>query len=154
MLNFCFATHAPGVSAFGKYMLLLRVLFSAFLIAAGIFTLQNPASAPQIEFSPEVFAYIQIATGASLLLGFLSRFSMIASSIVFTAVALNSVSAGLFDSDAILGLFSSVAFLVLGSGKYSCDFLLKKVIVKQSMKSNRIKKSKRMTYKAFSMHDC
>lgn len=148
-LNFFFASLAPGVNRFGGYMLLFRCLFAALLIVSGSFILYGEIEAPESLMPGHVFAIIEIVAGSMLALGFFNRLASLAVTIMFATVSVTSILHGVFDMQSFLTLFGCLLFLLLGTGKYSCDFLIRKAIIAKAAKRRNRLEQERLTYKAF-----
>lgn len=145
-LNFLFAAMAPGANRYGVWMLLLRLLFSALLIVSGSFILSGEIYAPEHIMTSQVFGILEITFGVMLFLGFLSRFAMFASALLFGILSVISTVNGIFDMQSMLCTFGSVLFLVAGVGKYSADFLIRKAIVKRENARKRREHASGLTY--------
>lgn len=148
-LNFIFAALNPGNTRYGAYMLLLRLAFAALLIVSGSFILYGEIDAPATELGAMAYGIAEIAIGGMLALGFFTRFAMIAAVAGFGCMAVQSILMGVFNMEALMSCFGSLAFLMLGSGKYSIDYLLRKAVIKSSLRRRQRRAADRMSYKAY-----
>lgn len=145
-LNAVFTCTAPQADCFGSCMLLFRFLFAALLIVNGSFIASGEIYAPRFMPESSVFSIVEIVAGSLLAIGLFTRPVMTAVAIGLGIMTTEAVAAGVFDSASLAMLFGSVVFVILGSGKYSCDFLIRKAIILRRRKA----KKEEMTYKAFS----
>ncbi|MDE6753207.1 MAG: DoxX family protein [Muribaculaceae bacterium] len=150
-LNMTFASSTPGVARNSRTLLLLRLCFAALLIVSGSFILYGEILTPNATLAPSVFAALEIAAGSMLALGFLSRFAMLTMVALFGVMSYDSISAGVFDMQSLLCCFASLAFLIMGTGRYSCDFLIRKAIILSAARRRRQRKADRFSYKAYRM---
>ncbi len=152
VLDFCLATYAPGVKRFGSQMLLFRSMFAALLIVSGSFLLTGETASTTTLLSTSALGIAQIVMGSMLVLGFLSRFAMIASTILFGTIAATSIAGGVFDMTALLCCLGSMVFMTMGTGRYSADFLIKKAIINRAIARRRQQRADRLTYRAYRVH--
>lgn len=141
LMSFFFPTTAAGVSEFKKYAVPLRTLFSTILIVTGISLLE-------ISMSPAL-AICSICFGVFLAIGFLTRPIMLGASVfycIFGALALRS---GLADISVFALMFGCILFAIMGSGKYSCDALIRNYSKRLIRKAENKRKENFMGYKAF-----
>lgn len=150
-LNMVFACSTPGVVRNSRTMLLLRLCFAALLIVSGAFILVGEIYSPLAGYDSTLYAGIEIAIGSMLALGLLTRFAMIAAVAGFGFMSYLSISAGVFDMQSLLCCFASLAFFLLGAGRYSADFLLRKAIILNAARRRRQRRADRLTYKAYRM---
>lgn len=148
-LNFLFASLAPGVNRHGVQMLLVRLCFSAIFIVSGSFILSGETVAPATGIEPYYFALAEIVVGSMLALGLFARVAMLVATAGFGFLAAEAIIAGVFDMTWLLCTCGSFAFLLMGVGKYSCDTLIRKSIIKAAMRRRRRLGARRMSYKAF-----
>lgn len=148
-LNLIFACSTPGVARNSRNMLLLRVCFAALLIVSGAFILSSEIISPLAGYSPELFAALEIAAGSLLALGLFTRFAMFAAVVGFGYMSFMSISAGVFDMQSLLSCLASLSFFLLGAGRYSADFLLRKSIILNAARRRRQRRADRMSYKAY-----
>ena len=149
MSSFLFACSAPTSYSYGGAILLLRVLFSALLIVSGGFILAGEISSPINFIEAEYFALGEIFAGALLAFGLLSRPAMLIASAIFGISVFNSIMAGIFDMQSLLSLLGSVFFLVMGAGRYSTDFLIRKAMVLRKRENQRKIREQRLSYRAY-----
>ncbi len=152
-LDFIFASAAPRSGRIGAALLFLRLAFASILIVYGSFITINP---PETPFPPSAYAISQIAIGAMLALGLFTRFAMAASIATFAIMAGQSIAAGIFTPHTLTLTLASATFLILGSGKYSADFLIRKALILHASRRRRHQKAKRISYQAYrySPHSC
>lgn len=147
-VNAMLPTSVPGVNRFGAYMLAFRIFLASVLSASGILILSGHLSAPTSPLPAFHYALFEIIAGVSLGLGLFTRFSMGAITLLFTASAVESLVAGVFDMQAFLSFFACLWFFTAGSGKFSCDFLIKKGLRKRAIRRRRRLEEDRLSYKA------
>ncbi len=126
--NFVFGTPSRS-TLFSSCALLLRTLFAAVLILSGSLILMDEVNAPTTFISPQTFAIGQIIIGGMLFLGFLSRFAMAVGFAGFAFVATKAILAGMLSVSPILLGVICLTFMILGTGRFSCDFLIRKSII-------------------------
>ncbi len=155
-LDFIFASAAPRSGRIGAALLFLRLAFASILIVSGSFITIGEINPPETPFPPSAYAISQIAIGAMLALGLFTRFAMAASIATFAIMAGQSIAAGIFTPLTLTLTLASATFLILGSGKYSADFLIRKALILPASRRRRHQKAKRISYQAYrySPHSC
>lgn len=153
-LNFCFASSAPGVNRFAGYMLLFRAIFSTLLIVSGSFILSGEILSSTPLLSSQLLGVSEILIGSFLLFGFLSRFVMGISTLLFGYLSVMAVMSGVFDMQNLLCCMGSLIFTIAGVGKYSADFLIRKAIIRRAISRRNKMKADRLTYRAYSLYHC
>ena len=148
-LNMVFACSTPGVVRNSRNMLLLRLCFAALLIVSGAFILSSEIVSPLADYSPALFAALEIAAGSMLALGLFTRFAMFAAVAGFGFMSFMSISAGVFDMQSLLSCLASLTFFLLGAGRYSSDFILRKAIIRSAARRRRQRKADRLSSKAY-----
>ncbi|MDE6444605.1 MAG: DoxX family protein [Muribaculaceae bacterium] len=148
-LDMTFACATPGVARNSRTMLLLRLCFAALMIVSGAFILSGEIYSPLAGFDAVTFAALELAVGSMLALGLFTRFAMFAAVAGFGFMSFQSISAGIFDMQSLLCCLTSLSFLLLGSGRYSADFLLRKSIILRAAKRRRKMQADRLSYKAY-----
>lgn len=148
-LDFTFACSTPGSNRFGSSLLLLRLCFAALLVVSGAFIVIGEIYPPYPELPADVLGWSEIAVGISLVLGFMTRWTMLAAVAGFGTAAGLAISNGVFDMQSLMCCMGALVFLILGVGKYSCDFLLRKAIIVSASRHRRRMKAERLSYKAF-----
>ena len=142
MISFLFPTANAGVSEYKKYDAPLRTLFATILIVTGLSLLTT--SAHMVGF-----AICTLCFGSFLALGLLTRITMLGAAIFYCIFGALSIRAGVTDITSFSLMFGCLVFAVAGSGKYSCDTLIRKAVSHH----NHLKENKRreslMGYKAF-----
>lgn len=152
-LDFIFAVKAPGINRFGKYMLVMRLLFATILISSGCLTLNGSITNALTIISSQVSGILQITAGAMLALGLLTRISILSIGIILSASILITFTNGMPDMSALSSLFTCILFIIMGAGKYSLDFLIRKGVIINATRRRKRNEMKRMTYKAFQYSD-
>lgn len=147
--NFLFACSMPTANQYGGRMLMVRWMMGALLVVSGSLILSGNIASPQVITEPGAFAVGEIVCGAMLALGLLTRVAMSAAAIVFCAMTVESVTNGIFSMQDFMCLLASVIFLIMGAGKFSCDFLIRKALVRRSVRRRRQRRNRPLTYKAF-----
>ncbi len=136
-LDFIFASAAPRSGRIGAALLFLRLAFASILIVSGSFITIGEINPPETPFPPSAYAISQIAIGAMLALGLFTRFAMAASIATFAIMAGQSIAAGIFTPLTLTLTLASATFLILGSGKYSADFLIRKALILHASRRRR-----------------
>lgn len=148
-LTLIFASAAPGGMRYGLCMFVFRAMFAAILIVSGSFILSGEIVRTIPIIPIEIFAISEIVIGALLFLGFLSRFTMLTALVGFGIIATVNVINGVFNMSSLMLCMTSFIFLILGSGKISCDFLIRKAIVRQCSRRRSKMVADRMSYRAY-----
>lgn len=152
VLDFCFATSAPGMKRFGKQMLLFRSMFATLLIISGSFLVSGEIVSTSDLLTSTTLGIAEIVMGSMLVLGFLSRYAMMASTVLFGIFAGTSIANGVFDTSALLFCLGSMVFMIVGTGKFSADFLIKKALITRAITHRHQQRADRLTYRAYKMH--
>lgn len=139
-LSLFFPTSKSGASEYKKYDVPLRTLFSTILIVTGI----SCFTASAISVNPAI-AICSLCFGVFLALGLLTRPVMLGAAAFYCIFGALSIRHGEADISMFSLMFGCVLFAVLGSGKYSCDSLIRKAIVRH----NKKQKNTDPGYKAF-----
>lgn len=148
-LNLIFASATPGGMRYGLCLLIFRAMFAAILIVSGSFILSGEI-VRQVPLIPiEIFAIGEITVGCLLFLGLLTRFTMLTALVGFGMIAVFNIMNGIFNMSSLMLCMTSFIFLILGSGKLSCDFLIRKAIISRDNKKRRKLISDRMSYHAY-----
>lgn len=148
-LNLIFASATPGGMRYGLCLLIFRAMFAAILIVSGSFILSGEI-VRQVPLIPiEIFAIGEITVGCLLFLGLLTRFTMLTALVGFGMIAVFNIMNGIFNMSSLMLCMTSFIFLILGSGKLSCDFLIRKAIISRDNKKRRKLISDRMSYRAY-----
>lgn len=148
-LNFFFAATALCANSKGLAMLLLRWALGALLIVSGSFILSGEIDSPVSYINPELYAILEIVSGGMLALGLFTRVAMGIATLGFATISTLSIIEGIFNLEALMCCVSCMVFLIFGSGKFSCDFLIRKAIILATSKRKRRLQKNKMTYKAF-----
>lgn len=134
-------------------MLFCRLLFSALLIISGSFILSGEILPSTYIIDSFYLGLGEIIAGSMLALGLLSRFVMGSATLFFGYVAIISIMSGIFDMQALLCCMSSLVFFIMGAGKYSCDFLIRKSILLRSIRHQKKIREQRLSYRAYRIHN-
>lgn len=151
--KFFFASSAPSVNRFGATVLLFRFLFATIFIISGSFILSGNLQAPVDFISPLYFGLGEIIVGSLLAIGLLSRIAMLTATCVFGYLSVIDIMAGYFDIQTLMLCFGSLVFLTIGTGKYSCDFLIRKAMVIRAKRKQKELREHRLSYRAYSLHN-
>ncbi len=91
--------------------------------------------------------------GSLLAIGLLSRIAMLTATCVFGYLSVIAIMAGYFDIQTLMLCFGSLVFLTIGTGKYSCDFLIRKAMVIRAKRKQKELREHRLSYRAYSLHN-
>lgn len=138
-------SNKSGIELLEKYYLPLRTIFAALLIISGIQQLEGTFSI----LNYNVIGIIEICLGAFLAFGLFSRLFMGISIAFYLILGIVSMRLGLVNLYLFVMMFGSSLFFAMGSGKYSCDTLIKKALIIKKRKNEIERNNKRMSYKAF-----
>ena len=144
ILNICFPTSKGGTTEFRKYDVPLRTIFATILIVTGITMLTIPYG-----IHGTAFAVCTLCFGSFLALGLLTRPIMLGAAIFYCIVGALSLRAGLADITIFSLMFGCLIFAVLGSGKYSCDALIRNGLMRLKKRSKIKREQEMLGYKAF-----
>lgn len=148
LVNFIFGIPS-GSTLFNSCIFLVRTLFATVLILSGSLILSNEVNAPTTFIAPQLFAIGQILIGGMLFFGLLSRLAMAAGFTAFAFVAVKSILAGsLVISPIVLGSICLI-FMLLGTGRFSCDFLIRKAIILNAVRKRKKIAEHRLSYRAY-----
>lgn len=139
-----FPSTKAGLAEYTKYAVPLRTLFATILIATGI-TMLSGASA----IGGTAFAVCSLCFGAFLALGLLTRPVMLGAAVYYCVCGALSLRGGAPDMSVFSLMFGSAIFGVIGSGKYSCDLLLRRFLNKARISAERRRQNNACGYKAF-----
>lgn len=144
ILSMLFPTCKEGTGEYRKYEVPLRTLFATILIVTGIAVLTSGVAAYSVSF-----AICSLAFGALLALGLFTRPVMIGAAVYFCITGALAIRTGMADISVFSLMFGCLIFGVMGSGKYSCDSLIRKAIARQTKRAQLKHKENLMGYKAF-----
>lgn len=147
-----FSSTAPRVSAFSGRMFIFRLLFATLLIISGSLILSGEIVSPVSLLDPELIAMGEIIAGGMLALGFMSRLTMGITAVVFGWAAVMQTMAGVFDMQLLLCCLGAGMFMVMGAGRYSTDFLIRKGIVLHKQHKEKKLRENRLSYRAYRIH--
>lgn len=140
-LKILFPTSASATSEYRKYAVPLRTLFATILIVTGITMLEAAATTG--------LAICTLCFGGILALGLFTRPVMLGASVYFCIIGALALRAGIADMSVFALMFGCIIFALMGAGKYSCDQVLRKALLRQRKISERKRKDNLMGYKAF-----
>lgn len=149
MINFMLAQSVPRSNRVGAVLFLLRMALAALLTVSGAFIISGEIAPPETFIDPYIYAWLEITAGIMLALGFLTRVAMAMAVTGFGILACQSVINGVFNMEAMVCCLSSLSFFLLGAGKYSGDFLIKKGLTAHAIKRRHRYEQKLLSYKAF-----
>lgn len=146
-LSIAFPTVKGGLGEFTKYAVPMRTLFATILIVTGITMLTQ-------ALHLTAFGVCTLCFGGLLALGLLTRPMMLGAAVYYCVTGALAIRHGSPDISLFSLMFGCLIFGVIGSGKYSCDTLLRSAILRCRRKSARQRHADRLGYKAFhaSMH--
>lgn len=144
LVKILFPSHTSVVKEYKKYSVPLRTLLATILIVMGITILEAP-----FDIHGKGFAICTLCFGGLLALGCFTRPVMGAAAIYYCIVGALMLRAGTTDMSVFLLMFGCVIFCIVGAGKYSCDTIIRQCIYRHKKISERKRKEKMMSYKAF-----
>lgn len=144
ILKLVFPTYRSGLGELTKYEVPLRTLFATILIVIGISMLVAPYTTQGVAF-----AICTLCFGGFLALGLLTRPIMIGAAIYYCVSGAISLRMGAPDISVFSLMFGCILFGILGSGKYSCDSLIRGAIKHSQLKNDGKNKENFLGYKAF-----
>lgn len=144
LVKVLFPSAGTGSSELRKYSVPMRTVFATILLASGIFMLSMPHFGDSVAF-----AICTLSFGAFLALGLFTRPVMFAASIFYCIAGALSIRHGVTDMNTFALMFGCLLFCITGSGKYSCDTLLRKGLQHHKINSEKKRREKMMGYKAF-----
>lgn len=139
-----FPSTTSGVSEYKKYDLPLRTLFATILIVSGITMLSVPYG-----IYDSWFAITTLCFGGFLTFGLLTRPIMAAAAVFYCISGALALRSGVADITVFSLMFGCAIFCVTGSGKYSCDSLIRHGILRHRIKAEKKRKDAILGYKAF-----
>lgn len=139
-----FPTLSSGVTEYKKYEVPFRTLFATILIVSGLAILIGNMAIHSVGF-----AVATICFGGFLAIGLLTRPVMLGASIFYCIVGALSIRTGNPDLSVFSLMFGCLIFAVIGSGKYSCDNMIRHEIDILKGKQSNIKKEDIWGYKIF-----
>lgn len=142
MTRALFASPNISIGKLNSFSIPLRTLFAAILIISGIYSISS-------GIAPLSLGIIEITIGGMLAIGFLSKIAMGVGTILFGALGILSLRAGMADIQSFTLCLGCVAFFLYGVGKYSCDNLIY-MALRRYGKSRMAKKNvNEISYKSF-----
>lgn len=148
LINFVFS-YSPNLLRHGMSIFVVRLLFAVSMITFGCLLLNGVIHSSPSHFSFMTLAPAQIIIGAMIALGFLTRFATFAGFAGFGYLAINSVTTGTFDIFSMAFCLGCLVLLMIGSGKYSADFLIRRAILAFPMRRKAKIAQHRLSYKAY-----
>lgn len=128
-LNFFFAATTLRANSKVVAMLLFRWTLGALLIVSGSLILSGEIDSPVNYINTELYAILEIISGGMLALGLFTRIVMGFATFGFAIISTLLIIKGIFNLEALMCCVSCMFFLIFGSGKFSCDFLIRKAII-------------------------
>lgn len=149
IINFAFASRRPGNMRYNVSVLMLRLLFSTILIVSGSFILSGEISSPLAQFSSQTVGIAQIIIGGMIATGLLARFAAAVGVVGFGFIATSAILAGVFSPTSLMMCLACLTIAILGSGKISSDYLVRKAIVNYQLRRRKKIAARRMSYRAY-----
>lgn len=143
-LTLFFPTVKSGSSEFVKYSLPLRSVFATILILTGLTSMQS-----SITLLPFGLSVCSLIFGGLLAIGFLTRPVMIGAAAYYAICSALSLRMGTTDMVSLCLMFGSMIFSVYGSGKYSCDFIIRRIVRRHKINAIKKRSEHALSYKAF-----
>lgn len=140
-VSFVLPTTKSGSAEFTKYSVPLRALFASILILAGLMCVTNAVNTG--------YGVCSLIFGGLLAIGAFTRPVMIGAAAYYAVISALSIRAGGADLFSLSLMFGCMIFSVFGSGKYSCDFLLRKAIRRNKIKAEKRRSQNALSYKAY-----
>lgn len=144
LVNVIFPSVKTGTEEYRKYDVPLRTIFATILIITGLSVFTFATGIHSLGF-----AVCSLVFGALLALGFLTRPIMLGAAVFYCICGALSIRSGAADISSFSLMFGCLVFGVIGSGKYSCDTLIRKFIHHQKRVAYKKRKENLMGYKAF-----
>lgn len=144
LVKVLFPSSAAGTNEYKKYAVPLRTLFATILIVSGLSILTGPLALHSLGF-----AISTICFGGILALGLFTRPVMLGASVFYCISGALALRAGSVDMTVFSLMFGCLIFCVIGSGKYSCDSIIRNKIMHHKKSSRSKEKVKDLGYKAF-----
>ena len=142
-----FPTQKSANLSFVKYSVPLRSIFSALLIIFGINAIHSSGLVYNHNLS---LGILSIIFGGFLGIGLFSRITMALATSMFAITGIIGLRMGIQDMTSFSMMFGSMIFLIMGSGKYSCDTFLRKIMWKRMINKRNQMRQEALSYKAFS----
>lgn len=149
LLSLLFPTDKAGTSEYRKYSMPLRTLFATILIVSGLTMLSFPFGMNDLGC-----AICTLVFGAFLALGLFVRPVMAGASIYYCIFGALALREGITDITVFSLMFGCLIFCVIGAGKYSCDMLIRRALIRHRKASESKRKDNLMSYKAFHNIGC
>ena len=145
VISIVFPGTKSGLEQLKSYVLPLRALFATLLIVSGLsFTQGNLLSIHSLGLGIAV-----MISGAFLAIGLLTRPIMVAAAVFFGIAGALQMRHGLPDLNVLSLMFGSLIFAALGSGKYSCDAMIRTALRRHCRNKELRNSEKSIGYKAF-----
>ncbi|MCH5235955.1 MAG: hypothetical protein J1E16_11740 [Muribaculaceae bacterium] len=144
LVKLLFPASNAGVSEFRKYDVPLRTIFATILIVTGISMLTMPSGIHGVAF-----AICTLCFGAFLGIGMFTRPIMLGASVFYCISGALALRGGMADMTVFSLMFGCLIFAVVGSGKYSCDTLIRHGIITHKKNNEKKRRENMMSYKAF-----
>lgn len=88
-----------------------------------------------------------------LFLGLVTRYAMGASALLFFTISLLSLFSGMFDTTAALFAAVSAIYMIFGGGRYSADYILRRLLLRSEINKRNAEKKNRLTYRAYRLEE-
>lgn len=144
-LSIVFPGTKSGLEQFKNYALPMRAIFASLLILTGLQAMEGS----MFSILPFGIGLAIAIAGGLLAIGLLSRPVMFLSAIYFAIAGALQIRSGVNDISLFSLMFGSLLFAITGSGKYSCDFLIKGNLKRYITRKKAMKADRMMGYKAF-----
>ena len=147
-IDFCdliFPSLSKETLALNKFFVPLRTIFATLLIICGISIIEGTA----IVNASLALGIVEIILGSFLAIGLLSRPLMCLGAGLFGVLGTIALRNGIVETEYFTMMFGCLIFSVLGSGKYSVDYILRVNLKKWISKYQEKPSSYRKSYLAF-----
>lgn len=151
-LDVLFAVASPSFRQRSGCIIVLRFFFAVLLGLCAFMPMYFDSSLEFYHMGVSHIAVIAMIAGvASLVLGLFIRPVMIAVALILAAESALQFSVGDFDETVLFCVFGCVLFAVTGSGKYSVDYLVRRLLLRSPFSEKRKRKleKKRLSYEAY-----
>ena len=143
-IKILFPSALAGTNELRKYDVPVRTIFATILLVTGITILESP-----LGFHGIGFAVTTLCFGTLLALGLMTRPVMLGASIYYCISGALALRSGAADMTVFSLMFGCLIFAFIGSGRYSCDTLIRTCIKRHKKSKERKREESMMSYKAF-----
>ena len=140
ILSMVFPGTKSGLNQLKNYALPLRAIFATLLILTGL---------SMAQVSSLGLGIAVMIVGAFLAIGFLSRPLMLVAAAFFAIYCALQFRTGMVDLNFLSMMFGCLIFAATGSGKYSCDVLIKSAVRRHILAKQDENRKNALSYKAF-----